>query len=54
MKAMEGNSFFVPDAIKQHPTELGGTRYYDKMAVFDTDNQKSGAFDCTKSVYRRA
>jgi endonuclease/exonuclease/phosphatase family metal-dependent hydrolase len=63
MKALEDNGFFVPDAIKQHPTDLGGTRHYDqmafnlkiddKMAVFDTDNQKSGAFDFTKSVYRR-
>ncbi|MDR2035569.1 MAG: endonuclease/exonuclease/phosphatase family protein [Coriobacteriales bacterium] len=61
MKALEQHSFHIPDAIKEHPTDLGGTKYYDqiafklkidpKMTVFSEGNQQAGSFDFTKTVY---
>ena len=62
MKALENNGFFVPGAIKQHPSDLGGTKHYDQIAfnlnldkdmvLFPEDSEKkAGAFDFTKSVY---
>ena len=62
MSALESNKFFVPDAIKQHPSNLGKSKHYDqiafnikleaKMELFDKKNQKAGAFDFSESVYR--
>ena len=61
MKALEKNSFFVPESIKNHPTDLGQTKHYDQIAfnfklssnmtVFSEGEQKSGAFNFTESVY---
>jgi len=63
MKALEKNSFFVPDSIKTHPTDLGQTKHYDqiafnfklnsKMTVFSEGEQKSGAFNFAESVYTK-
>ena len=61
MQALEKNGFFVPDAIKEHPSDLGGTKHYDQIAfnlkldkdmtVFSEEEQKAGAFNFTQSVY---
>lgn len=61
MKALEKNGFYIPNAIKNHPTDLGQTKHYDQIAfnlqltdtmrVFQEKQQKSGAFNFTKSVY---
>jgi endonuclease/exonuclease/phosphatase family metal-dependent hydrolase len=61
MKALENNGFTVPDAIKQHPTDLGGTNHYDQIAfnlkldknmtVFNEKEQKAGAFHFEETVY---
>ena len=62
MKALEKNGFYIPENIKQHPTDLGRTKHYDqiafhvrlnsKMTVFNESKQRSGAFNFTESVYR--
>ena len=62
MKALESNGFHIPNAIKEHPTDLGGTYHYDQIAfnmktndlmtVYNEKQQKSGAFNFTKSVFR--
>ena len=62
MKALEDNGFYIPNAIKEHPTDLGQTNHYDQIAfnlklsdsmtVFKEKQQKSGAFNFTKSVYK--
>ena len=62
MKALEKNGFFIPEDIRQHPTDLGKTKHYDqiafhfrlnsKMTVFSEKEQRSGAFNFTESVYR--
>ena len=62
MKALQSKKFFVPDAIKEHPSNLGKSMHYDQIAfniklepgmeLFDAKNQKAGAFDFTESVYR--
>jgi endonuclease/exonuclease/phosphatase family metal-dependent hydrolase len=61
MQALEKNGFRIPDAIKKHPTDLGGTKHYDqiafnlkmesKMTVFSEKEQRAGAFNFTESVY---
>ena len=61
MKALQSKKFFVPDAIKEHPSNLGKSKHYDQIAfnikleqgmeLFDTKNQKAGVFDFTESVY---
>ena len=63
MKALEQNGFHIPNAIKEHPTDLGDTYHYDQIAfnlklenddtmkIFDEKKQKAGAFNFTKSVY---
>ena len=61
MTALENNGFLIPDAIKQHPTDLGQTKHYDQiafhhkikptMAVFTEGQQRAGAFNFTESVY---
>ena len=62
MKALEDNGFYIPNAIKEHPTDLGQTNHYDQIAfnlkltdsmtVFKERQQKAGAFNFTKSVYK--
>ena len=61
MKALEKYGFAVPDGIKQHPTDLGGTHHYDQIAfnlkldktmtVFKENEQKAGAFHFEETVY---
>jgi len=63
MKALEKNGFSVPEAIKQHPTDLGESKHYDQIAfnlkldktmtVFSENEQKAGAFNFAKSVYTK-
>ena len=62
MSALQSNKFFVPDAIKEHPSNLDKSKHYDQIAfnvkleptmeIFDKKNQKAGAFDFSESVYR--
>jgi endonuclease/exonuclease/phosphatase family metal-dependent hydrolase len=62
MQALDGSHFFVPDAIKYHPSDLGGTNHYDQIAfriklkdqmtVFSAKEQKAGAFNFAKTVFR--
>ncbi len=62
MKALEKGGFYIPDAIKEHPTDLGGTKHYDQIAfnlkltktmtLFKERIQKAGAFNFTKSVHK--
>ena len=61
MKALEKHGFYVPSAIREHPTDIGKTKYYDQIAfklkleqnmvVFSEKKQRAGAFDFTESVY---
>ena len=61
MQALERNGFSIPDAIRRHPSDLGGTKHYDqiafnlkpedRMTVFSEKEQKAGAFNFTESVY---
>ena len=61
MSALESKKFFVPDAIKEHPSNLAKSKHYDQIAfnikleptmeIFDKKNQKAGAFDFSESVY---
>ena len=61
MKALEKQGFYIPDAIKKHPTDLGKKKFYDqiafnlkidtKMTVFSETKQHSGAFDYTETIY---
>jgi len=61
MKALEKHGFYIPKAIREHPTDLGKTKYYDQIAfklkldynmkVFSEGQQHAGAFDFTESVY---
>jgi len=65
MVQLENNGFTVPDAIKEHPTDLGATNHYDqiafnvrldnnkKMTLFSEKKQKAGALNFTKSVYTK-
>ena len=62
MKALEKHGFYIPKAIREHPTDLGKTKYYDQIAfklkldenmtVFSEKKQCAGAFDFTESVYK--
>ena len=62
MQALEKGGFYIPDKIKEHPSDLGQKKHYDQIAfnlkleehmqVFSEGEQKSGAFNFTKSVYR--
>jgi endonuclease/exonuclease/phosphatase family metal-dependent hydrolase len=64
MQSLEKQGFVIPDAIKEHPTDLGGTNHYDQIAfnlkiddemiVFSEEKQKAGAFNFTESVYAPA
>ena len=54
--------FFIPEEIRKHPTDLGQVSHYDQIAfslkmeknmvLYDDDEQRAGAFNFTKSVYR--
>ncbi|MCL2752015.1 MAG: endonuclease/exonuclease/phosphatase family protein, partial [Firmicutes bacterium] len=61
MKAMEKHGFYIPDALREHPSDLGKTKYYDqiafnlkiepKMTVFSEGKQRAGALDFTETLY---
>ena len=61
MKALEKHRFYIPDAIREHPSDLGKTKYYDQIAfqlkldhnmtVFSEGKQRAGVFDFTETVY---
>jgi endonuclease/exonuclease/phosphatase family metal-dependent hydrolase len=61
MKALEKYGFSVPSAIREHPSDLGGTNHYDQIAfnlkleenmtVFSKTEQKAGAFNFAETVY---
>ena len=61
MNALENNKFFIPDAIKKKPSDLGGTKHYDQIAfklkedvdmyVFSKENQKAGTFNFFEFLY---
>ena len=61
MKALEKYGFSVPEAIKEHPSDLGATKHYDqiafnlklddRMTLFSETEQKAGAFNFAKTVY---
>lgn len=61
MKALEKHGFYVPDAIREHPSDLGKTKHYDQIAfnlkiesdmtVFSEGKQHSGSFDFTETIY---
>lgn len=60
-KALEKYGFTVPKEIKKHPTDLGGTSHYDRIAfnlqleknmtVFSENEQKAGAFHFGNGLY---
>ncbi|MCL2137206.1 MAG: endonuclease/exonuclease/phosphatase family protein [Coriobacteriia bacterium] len=60
-KALEDRGFYVPYAIREHPSDLRKTKHYDQMAfklkletnmtVFSEGEQHSGAFDFTETIY---
>ena len=61
MKALEKHGFYIPGAIKEHPSDLAKTKFYDQIAfklklddnmiVFSEGKQHAGAFDFSESVY---
>ena len=61
-KVKSTKKFYIPDAIREHPTDLGQVSHYDQIAfsltlepsmvLYDYSSQKAGAFNFTKSVYR--
>jgi len=61
MKALEKHGFYIPAALREHPSDIGKTKYYDQIAfklkieqnmtVFAEGKQRAGAFDFTESVY---
>ena len=54
--------FFIPEEIRKHPTDLGHVNHYDQIAfslkleknmvLYNDGEQKAGAFNFTKSVYK--
>jgi len=54
--------FFVPKEIQNHPTDLGHVSHYDQIAfklkledemvLYSDNEQRAGAFNFTKSVFR--
>ena len=61
MKAMEKEGFYIPQAIRAHPTDLGKSKHYDQIAfklkldtnmtVFSEKKQHAGAFNFSETVY---
>jgi exonuclease III len=63
MKALEKNNFYIPDAIKKKPSDIGGTKHYDQIAfklvegedmyVFSRDEQKAGTFNFFEYLFTK-
>ena len=63
MASLEKYGFTVPQAIKEHPSDLGTTKHYDqiafnlklddKMTLFSENEQKAGAFNFAETVYTK-
>jgi len=61
MKALGEHDFYIPEAIRRHPTDLGITKHYDqiafklkmepKMVVFSEGKQRAGSFNFAETVY---
>ena len=61
MKALEKAGFYIPEDLRNHPTNFGKDKYYDQIAfklkmepqmiVFSEQNQRAGAFDFTETIY---
>ncbi len=61
MQALEKNKFVVPEAIKQKPSDVGGTKHYDQIAfnlkegehmyIFSEKDQKAGTFNFFDFIY---
>lgn len=61
MNALEKYDFYIPEAIREHPTDLGETKHYDqiafklkmepKMIVFSEGKQRAGSFNFSETVY---
>lgn len=61
MQALERYGFAVPQAIREHPSDLGNTSHYDqiafhlklddKMTVFSEKEQRVGTFNFAETVY---
>ena len=61
MNSLEKYGFSVPSAIKEHPSDLGGTHHYDqiafnlklddRMTVFSENEQKAGTFNFAETIY---
>jgi len=61
MKALEKNKFFIPDAIKNKPSDIKGTKHYDQIAfklkekanmrVFSKKDQRAGTFNFFDFVF---
>jgi hypothetical protein len=64
MRALEKNGFYIPEKIREHPSDLGKTNHYDQIAfqlklessmtVFSEDKQRAGAFNFTETLYTAA
>jgi len=63
MNALLNQGFYIPEAIREHPTDLKKTSHYDQIAfklkmdssmtVFSEGDQHAGAFNFTETVYRQ-
>lgn len=61
MKALEKQSFYIPVAIREHPSDLGKSKHYDQIAfklkidtnmtVFNEKKQRAGTFDFSETIY---
>ncbi|MEY3366882.1 MAG: hypothetical protein RI973_37 [Bacteroidota bacterium] len=61
MQALEKSGFYVPAQLRDKPTDLGQTKYYDQIAfqltddgmkIFDKKESRAGAFRFTDVVMR--
>lgn len=62
MKALEKTGFYVPRRLRNKPTDLGGTKFYDQIAfqvkdedmlIFSKSKGRAGAFRFTDVVMRK-
>ena len=63
MKALEKQGFFIPNEIREHPSDLAKSKHYDQIAfklkidtnmiVFTKGKQRAGTFNFAETVYRQ-